>query len=124
MYYINEESYSRVREAIEDIENGCEVMDDYREWEDIASSSISSVLEELDSEQYDMTCKAFIEWINEKECESRNFAYGVRAALIRAMDEGLDYYDLMGADDETENPVIAVMKRTKNAAEMLFREDE
>ena len=60
MFTIRSEADERVMAAIDDIKAGCEVMDDYHEWEDIASSSISSVLEDLDDDQFDSTCAAFI----------------------------------------------------------------
>ena len=60
---INADSLERVQIALDDIIAGCEVEDDYTEWEDVASSSVSSVLEELDSEQTDMTCAAFRRYV-------------------------------------------------------------
>ena len=118
MIIINE-AYERVQTAIEDIKAGCEVMDDFHEWEDIASSSINSVLEELDGEQFDMTCRAFIEWIKDN-ADSKNLAYGVKAAFVRAMDESMDYMDLM---DRNDDPTVEIMKRAKAAAERLFKEE-
>ena len=91
MFTVRNEADERVMTAVEDIKAGCEVMDDYHEWEDIAASSISSVLEDLDDEQFDSTCSAFIRYIKETAGEQKNLAYGVRAALIRAMNENIDY---------------------------------
>ena len=99
MFTIRSEADERVMAAIDDIKAGCEVMDDYHEWEDIASSSISSVLEDLDDDQFDSTCSAFIEYIRETAKEQKNLAYGVRAALIRAMNENMDYLDMMGDEE-------------------------
>ena len=119
MFTIRSEADERVMEAIDDIKAGCEVMDDYHEWEDIASSSISSVLDDLDDDQFDSTCSAFIEYIRETAKEQKNLAYGVRAALIRAMNENMDYLDMMG---DEEDRLISVMKDVITKAEGLFEE--
>ena len=100
--YINDESYERMQTAIDDIKAGCEVMDDFNEWEDIASSSISRVLEELNSEQTEMTCAAFRKFVSENIGTNRNFSLGVRAALIRALDEMLDFLGEPYEPDEDE----------------------
>ena len=121
MFTIRNEADERVMAAIEDIKAGCEVMDDYREWEDIASSSISSVLEELDDDQFDSTCAAFIRYIKETVNEQKNLAYGVRAALIRAMNENIDYLDVM--EDGGDDPLIPIMKDVIDKAERIFGEE-
>ena len=120
MFTIRSEADERVMAAIDDIKAGCEVMDDYHEWEDIASSSISSVLEDLDDDQFDSTCAAFIRYIREMVKEQKNLAYGVRAALIRAMNENMDYLDMMG--DDEEDRLISIMKDVITKAESLFEE--
>ena len=122
MFIIKSEADERVMAAIDDIKAGCEVMDDYHEWEDIASSSISSVLEDLDDDQFDSTCSAFIRFIKNSVDENRNLALGVRAALIRAMKEGMDYLDYAVAVDD-EDPIVSVMKDTIEKAEGLFKEE-
>ena len=119
MFTIRSEADERVMEAIDDIKAGCEVMDDYHEWEDIASSSISSVLEDLDDDQFDSTCSAFIEYIRETAKEQKNLAYGVRAALIRTMNENIDYLEMMG---DEEGRLISIMKDVITQAEGLFEE--
>ena len=58
MLRISDESYERVTEIIEDIGYCCVTEDDYTEWEDIASSSVGSFMDELDTEQFKMTCEA------------------------------------------------------------------
>ena len=121
MFTIKSEADERVMAAIEDIKAGCEVMDDYHEWEDLAASSITSVLEDLDDDQYDSTCLAFIRYIREKVLEQKNLAYGVRSALIRAMNENIDYLGYMSADDD-EDPLISIMKDVIDKAEGLFKE--
>jgi len=121
MFTIKSEADERVMTAIEDIKAGCEVMDDYHEWEDIASSSITSVLDDLDDDQYDSTCSAFIRYIRETAAEQKNLAYGVRAALIRAMNENIDYLGYMSTGDE-EDPLISIMKDIIDKAEGLFKE--
>ena len=122
MFIIRSEADERVMAAIEDIKAGCEVMDDFHEWEDVAASSITSVLDDLDDDQYDSTCSAFIRYIRETAEEQKNLAYGVRAALIRAMKENMDYLDYMNSEEE--DPLVSIMKETIEKAEKLFKEDD
>ena len=121
MFTIRTEADERVMTAIEDIKAGCEVVDDYHEWEDIAASSITSVLDDLDDEQYDSTCSAFIRYIKETVSEQKNLAYGVRAALIRAMNENIDYLDIM--EDGGDDPLVSIMKDVIAKAEKVFEEE-
>jgi hypothetical protein len=121
MFTIKSEADERVMTAIEDIKAGCEVMDDYHEWEDIAASSITSVLDGLDDEQYDSTCAAFIRYIKETVNEQKNLAYGVRAALIRAMNENIDYLDIM--EDGGDDPLVSIMKDVIAKADKVFEEE-
>ena len=100
---INAESMERVQIALDDIIAGCEVEDDYREWEDVASSSVSSVLDELDSEQAEMTCAAFRRYVTNTMGSNRNMALGVRAALIRALEETLDFLGEPEEPDEDDD---------------------
>lgn len=60
MFRISEESYERVTEILEDIGYACDVEEEYEEWEDVARSSFASVLDELDTNQFDMTCAAIL----------------------------------------------------------------
>ena len=99
---INAESMERVQTALDDIIAGCEVEDDFNEWEDVASSSVSAVLEELDNDQTEMTCEAFRKYISDTDDTNRNLALGVRAALIRALEETLDYLGEPEEPDEDE----------------------
>ena len=123
MFIIKSEADERVMTAIEDIKAGCEVIDDYHEWEDVASSSISSILDDIDdTDEYDSTCSVFIRFIKDTVDENRNLAFGVRAALIRAMKEGMDYLDYAVAADD-EDPIVSVMKDTIEKAEGLFKEE-
>lgn len=121
MFTIKSEADERVMTAIEDIKAGCEVMDDYSEWEDIAASSITSVLDDLDDEQYDSTCAAFIRYIKETVNEQKNLAYGVRAALIRAMNENIDYLDIM--EDGGDDHLVSIMKDVIAKADKVFEEE-
>ena len=100
---INQESFDRVQIALDDIIAGCEVEDDYNEWEDVASSSVSAVLEELNEDQTEMTCAAFRKYISDTVGTNRNLALGVRAALIRALEETLDYLGEPEEPDEDED---------------------
>ena len=121
MFTIRTEADERVMTAIEDIKAGCEIMDDYHEWEDIAASSITSVLDDLDDDQFDNTCSAFIRYIKETASEQKNLAYGVRAALIRAMNENIDYLDIM--EDGGDDPLVSIMKDVIAKAEKVFEEE-
>lgn len=121
MFTIKSEADERVMTAIEDIKAGCEVVDDYHEWEDIAASSITSVLDGLDDDQFDSTCSAFIKYIKETASEQKNHAYGVRAALIRAMNENIDYLDIM--EDGGDDPLVSIMKDVIAKAEKVFEEE-
>lgn len=99
---INTESMEREQTALDDIIAGCEVEDDFNEWEDVASSSVSAVLEELNEDQTEMTCEAFRKYIRDTVGTNRNLALGVRAALIRALEETLDYLGEPEEPDEDE----------------------
>ena len=103
MYYeISEASYERVQKAIEDINICCVTEDDYNEWEDIASSSIAAFIDDLNDEQLEMTCDAFVEYIEDTVKSDRNLALGVKTALERALNEMLDNAGVISEDDEQE----------------------
>lgn len=103
MYYeISEASYERVQKAIEDINICCVTEDDYNEWEDIASSSIAAFIDDLNDEQLEMTCDAFVEYIEDTFKSDRNMALGVKTALERALNEMLDNAGVISEDDEQE----------------------
>ena len=99
---INEASYERVQNAIEDINICCVTEDDYNEWEDIASSSIAAFIDDLNDEQLEMTCDAFVEYIEDTVKSDRNMALGVKTALERALNEMLDNAGVISEDDEQE----------------------
>ena len=90
---ISEEAYERVQNIIEDINICCETEDDYNEWEDIAASSIGSFMDELDTEQFKMTCEALREWIDDKSSSDKNMAMGVKTAFERYLRERIEYLD-------------------------------
>ena len=94
MLRISDESYDRVRDIIEDIGYCCEVDDDYNEWEDIAASSMSSFLDELDSEQLETTVSALEEYIIDKANDDMNMAMGIKTALERYIRERLEFLDI------------------------------
>ena len=93
MLKISDESYERVTDIIEDIGYCCVTEDDYTEWEDIASSSVGSFMDELDNEQFKMTCEALREYIEDKYYSDKNMALGVKAAFERYLRERIDYLD-------------------------------
>ena len=90
---ISEEAYERVQNIIEDIDICCVTEDDYNEWEDIAASSIGSFMDELDTEQFKMTCEALREWIDDKSSSDKNIAMGVKTAFERYLRERIEYLD-------------------------------
>lgn len=90
---INEEAYERVQNIIEDIDICCVTEDYYNEWEDIAASSIGSFMDELDTEQFKMTCEALREWIDDKSSSDKNMAMGVKTAFERYLRERIEYLD-------------------------------
>lgn len=90
---ISEEAYERVQNIIEDIDICCVTEDDYNEWEDIAASSIGSFMDELDTEQFKMTCEALREWIDDKSSSDKNMAMGVKTAFERYLRERIEYLD-------------------------------
>lgn len=120
MFEINEESYERVTNAIEEIGYCCATEDDYNEWEDVAASAMAPFLEELNAEQLTMTCAAFREYIIDTAADNDlNLAMGIKAALARTLRETLDYIGDVPDDEEDEdadeeNPMaelVAVMKK-------------
>lgn len=114
---INEASYERVQNAIEDINICCVTEDDYNEWEDIASSSIAAFIDDLNDEQLEMTCGAFIEYIEDTAETDRNMAMGVKTALERALKEMLDNMGIADEDETEKAELIKVMKNSLNAVE-------
>lgn len=116
---INEASYERVQYAIEDINICCVTEDDYNEWEDIASSSIAAFIDDLNDEQLEMTCGAFMEYIEDTAETDRNMAMGVKTALERALKEMLDNMGIADEDETEKAELIKVMKNSLNAVENM-----
>ncbi len=117
---INEASYERVMKAVEDINICCVTEDDYNEWEDIASSSIAAFIDDLNDEQLEMTCGAFIEYIEDTAETDRNMAMGVKTALERALKEMLDNAGVISEDDDEERVfLINAMKNSLKAVENM-----
>lgn len=127
MFEINEESYERVNNAIEEIGYCCATEDDYNEWEDIAASAIAPFLEELNAEQLAMTCAAFREYIIDTADNDLNLAMGIKTALARTLWETLDYIGDVPNDEDDEgtdeeNPtaeLVAVMKKELAAVDNI-----
>ena len=130
MIRISDESYERVQDIIEDIGYCCEVDDDYNEWEDIAASSMSSFLDELDLEQLEMTVAALEEYIIDTADSNINMAMGIKTALGRYIRERLEFLDIYvipdvklsldeGEDfDDTDTAVLVnVLKAMQKKAE-------
>ena len=116
---INEASYERVQNAIEDINICCVTEDDYNEWEDIASSSIAAFIDDLNDEQLEMTCGAFMEYIEDTAETDRNMAMGVKTALERALKEMLDNMGIADEDETEKAELIKVIKNSLNAVENM-----
>lgn len=103
MFKISEESYERVTEILEDIGYACDVEEEYEEWEDVARSSFASVLDELDSNRFDMTCAAIKERIHDEYFEGNiNYAKGIRTAFYGYLTERRDYLDFYEDYDKPE----------------------
>ena len=103
MFRISEESYERVTEILEDIGYACDVEEEYEEWEDVARSSFASVLDELDTNQFDMTCAAISESIHDEYFEgNENYAKGIRTAFYGYLIERRDYLDFYEDYDKPE----------------------
>ena len=132
MLRISDESYERVQDIIEDIGYCCEVDDDYNEWEDIAASSMSSFLDELDLEQLEMTVAALEEYIIDTADSNINMAMGIKTALGRYIRERLEFLDIYvipdvklsldeGEDfDDTDTAVLVnVLKAMQKKAENI-----
>ena len=116
---INEASYERVQNAIEDINICCVTEDDYNEWEDIASSSIAAFIDDLNDEQLEMTCGAFMEYIEDTAETDRNMAMGVKTALERALKEMLDNIGIADEDETEKEELIKAMKNSLKAVENM-----
>ena len=105
MFRISEESYERVTEILEDIGYACDVEEEYEEGEDVARSSFASVLDELDTNQFDMTCAAISESIHDEYSEgNENYAKGIRTAFSGYLCERRDYLDFYEDYDKPELP--------------------
>lgn len=103
MFKISDESYERVTEILEDIGYACDIDDEYEEWEDVARSSFASVLDELDTNQFDMTCAAVKERIVDEYAEgNENYAKGIRTAFYGYLCERRDYLDFYEDYDKPE----------------------
>lgn len=102
MLRIFDESYERVTEILEDIGYACETADYYEDWEDVARASFS-IMDDLNSEQYEMTCAAVAEKIIDLFAEgSANYARGIQAAFIGYLGERRDYLELNGYNDKPD----------------------
>lgn len=102
MLRISDESYGRVTEILEDIGYACEISDYYEDWEDIARASFCT-MDDLNSEQYEMTCAAVAEKITDLFMgDSTNYARGIQAAFIGYLGERRDYLELNGYNDKPD----------------------
>lgn len=105
MFRISDESYERVTEILEDIGYACDVEEEFEEWEDVARSSFASVLDEVDTNQFDMTCAAISESIHDEYFEgNENYAKGILTAFYGYLTERRDYLDFYEDYDEPELP--------------------
>lgn len=105
MFKISDESYERVTVILEDIGYACDVRDYYEEWEDVARSSFSTVLDDLDTNQFNMTCAAIRERIIDEFADgNENYAKGIKAAFYGYLKERRDYLEFNGYYDKPELP--------------------
>ena len=103
MFRISDESHERVTEILEDIGYACDVEEEFEEWEEVARSSFASVLDELDTNQFDMTCAAIKERIVDEYAEDNdNYAKGIRTAFYGYLCERRDYLDFYEDYDKPE----------------------
>lgn len=103
MRRITDECYERVEAVLEDIGYACEIDDDYEEWEDVASSSFC-MLDDLDTEQYDMTCEAVREEIIQLFEDDENYANGIKEAFYDYLVQRREYLDFNGYYDKPDEP--------------------
>lgn len=102
---ISVESYERVTAILDDINDVCEIKDYYEDWEEMARPSFCTFLDDLDPDQYDMTCAAVKERITELNAMGeRNLAMGIRTAFYGYLTERRDYLDFNGFYDEPDKP--------------------
>ena len=101
MFTNKSEAHERVLNAVEEIGYCCEIKDDFRQWSDIAASSIQSFLDYLNAVQLDETCSAFKEYID--ECTDKNYADGIRDGLRICLEEMLDYIGDVSEDDDDDD---------------------
>lgn len=99
MFTNESEAHERVLNAVEDIGHCCEVKDDYGQWSDIAASSIQSFLEDLDADQLDETCEAFMDYAD--DCADKNLSEGIKDSLRLCLEEMLEFFD-ESLETETE----------------------
>ena len=105
MIKISEESYERVSNILDDIGFACDTKDDYDQWEDIARPSFETVLDELDTDQFDMTCAVVRERIiDEYDSGNENYAKGIKTAFIGYLKDRREYLDYTGEYDPPEFP--------------------
>ena len=105
MIKISDESYERVNNILDDIGFVCDTEDDYDQWEDIARPSFETFLDELDTNQFDMTCAAVRDRIfDDYNFGKENYAKGIRAAFIGYLKDRRDYLDYTGEYDPPELP--------------------
>ena len=103
MFRISEESYERVNNILDDIGFACDTEDNYDQWEDIARPSFETFLDELDTNQFDMTCAAVRERIiDEYDSGKGNYAKGIRKAFIGYLKDRREYLDYTGEYDPPE----------------------
>ena len=96
MLRISDESYERVTDILEDIGCACETSDYYEDWEDIAGSSFC-IMDDLDADQYDMTCALY-------DNGETNYAKGIHSAFYGYLRERRDYLEFNGYYDKPELP--------------------
>lgn len=102
---ISDESYERVVAILDDIRSVCEIKDYYEDWEDMARPSFCTFMDDLDNNQYDMTCAAVKEKIVDLNAVGeRNYAMGIMTAFRGYLEERREYLDFNGFYDEPEKP--------------------
>lgn len=125
MLRISDESYERVENILEDIGYACDTDDDYDQWEDIARQSFATFMDELDTDQLNMTCYAVRErTIDEYDAGKENYAKGIREAFIGYLKDRKEYLDFMGWYDVPELPEDADESDRRDYEEEMERYSE
>ncbi|MCL2053169.1 MAG: hypothetical protein FWG90_01845 [Oscillospiraceae bacterium] len=120
----SDESYERVVAMIEEIDECCETCEDYDEWYDVAASCVTDCFEELADNQIEMTCVAFIEYIEPQQTKDENLAKGLFYAVHMSLTEYVEHkerflLDCNFDDDDDEREAKVILEAFKKCVKWL-----